>query len=381
MSPKSRTADVRRTVAHIVPEYLPRSATFIHTLIRHQRHYDPVVITNAVSNTSEFPVERLINLDVDDAGIVASIRSRAGGYGSRYAHAVGQTLERERCSVAHAHFGWSGRDAVDGAEKSGIPLVTTLYGRDLSLPERTRRRNPYRRLFASGAVFVVEGPAMADHAARVGCDRTRLNVVPIGIDLERFRFVPKPRKHPFVVLQAARFEEKKGFDLTIRAFGAAQVALGPSELWLVGDGSLRAELEDLTAELDLSEVVRFHGMVSHDDYHELAANADVCIQPSRTAADGDTEGGAPTVLIEMQAIGVPVVATRHADIPFVVARPEELVDEEDVDGLAVALAVIATESVAARADRQREGRAFVERQHDARRTAAAVERLYEKATE
>ena len=41
--------------------------------------------------------------------------------------------------------------------------------------------------------------------------------------------------------------------------------------------------------------------------------------PSRTTTDGDTEGGAPTILMEAQASGLPVISTHHADIPFVVA--------------------------------------------------------------
>ncbi|NIP81231.1 MAG: glycosyltransferase, partial [Gemmatimonadetes bacterium] len=53
------------------------------------------------------------------------------------------------------------------------------------------------------------------------------------------------------------------------------------------------------------------------------------------AANGDGEGGAPTTLLEAQAVGLPVVASRHADIPWVVA-PEAglLAPEEDPEALA-----------------------------------------------
>jgi colanic acid/amylovoran biosynthesis glycosyltransferase len=42
------------------------------------------------------------------------------------------------------------------------------------------------------------------------------------------------------------------------------------------------------------------------------------LAPSVTAADGDTEGGAPVGLIEMAASGMAVVSTFHCDIPGVV---------------------------------------------------------------
>jgi colanic acid/amylovoran biosynthesis glycosyltransferase len=119
--------------------------------------------------------------------------------------------------------------------------------------------------------------------------------------------------------------------------------------------------------------------VSYAEYRSLVARAQAGLQPSRTAADGDTEGGAPTVILELQAMGIPVVATRHADIPFVVPRPQELVAEEDVDALAEALCRVANETETERRARTGEARAFVEARHDAAVTAAGVEDVYLEA--
>jgi colanic acid/amylovoran biosynthesis glycosyltransferase len=61
----------------------------------------------------------------------------------------------------------------------------------------------------------------------------------------------------------------------------------------------------------------------------------VFLSPSVTASDGDTEGGAPVSIIEMAASGMPIVTTRHCDIPAVVIDGVTglLADERDVDGL------------------------------------------------
>ena len=37
-----------------------------------------------------------------------------------------------------------------------------------------------------------------------------------------------------------------------------------------------------------------------------------------TARNGDTEGGAPTTILDAQAVGTIVVGSTHADIPFLV---------------------------------------------------------------
>jgi colanic acid/amylovoran biosynthesis glycosyltransferase len=40
------------------------------------------------------------------------------------------------------------------------------------------------------------------------------------------------------------------------------------------------------------------------------------VVPSLTARDGDSEGGAPTMIAEAQIMGTPMIASDHADIPF-----------------------------------------------------------------
>ena len=97
--------------------------------------------------------------------------------------------------------------------------------------------------------------------------------------------------------------------------------------------------------LGASSVVEFAGATPHGDLIRRLARASVLIHPSATAVDGDSEGGAPTILLEAQAIGTPIVSTRHADIPNVVPEGAgvRLCREHDVEALADAL-VAACES-------------------------------------
>lgn len=369
-------------VAHVIPEYLPRSATFVHTLLTHQTRFEPFVFAEETDNLAEFPLDHVDVYGAGNAGplrhVLDRARARALGHGP-YGRELTRRVSSAGCSLLHAHFGWSGRDSVSTAEQLGLPLVTTFYGRDISEPRRARRRNPYRSLFATDALFVVEGPSMAADLSGIGCDAERIRVVPIGIAVDAMAFAPRPRGETLVVVQTGRFVEKKGLDLGLRAFAKARAELGESELWLIGDGPLREELEAIVGELGLETSVRLTGMVSQEEYRTLVARADVCLQPSRTAADGDSEGGAPTVILEAQALGIPVVATTHADIPFVVPRPSELVPENDVDALAGALVALALEGDGERRERLEEARAFVVERHAADVTAAAVEAVYDEA--
>ena len=55
-----------------------------------------------------------------------------------------------------------------------------------------------------------------------------------------------------------------------------------------------------------------------------------------TAQNGDTEGGAPVAILEVQATGLPVISSYHADIPEVVVDGKSalLAPERDVETLA-----------------------------------------------
>ena len=69
------------------------------------------------------------------------------------------------------------------------------------------------------------------------------------------------------------------------------------------------------------------------------ARADVFLHPSVVDSAGASEGGAPTTILEAQALGMPVVSTLHCDIPNVTVPGESavLVAERDPEALADAL--------------------------------------------
>lgn len=365
-------------IAHVVHTYLPRSATFIYTTLRSLKEFRPVVLAGRTANLNEFPFTPVVEL-VPSASLPARVIRRTTallrGFGATLDYGIAREAGAFDSVALHAHFGWAGCASLGAQRRLRIPLVTTFYGRDIS----QRRGCRYEALFADATLFTCEGPYMAANLEGIGCPREKIRLVKIGLDLERFPFIPRSRSTPLVVMQVARLVEKKGVDLSIRAYAAAKPRLGPSELWIVGDGELRRDLEALASRLGISDAVRFTGMVSHAEYRRAAGRADICIQPSRTAADGDTEGGAPVVLLEMQAIGTPVVATRHADIPSVVADPAELLEEEDVAGLAEALVRVAEFSGEERMAHVARGRALVESQHDTRVLARETERVYIEA--
>lgn len=140
---------------------------------------------------------------------------------------------------------------------------------------------------------------------------------------------------------------------------------------VVGDGALRPQAEAFVAANNLSSHVEFLGMLPHEQVLRELAAADVFIHPSRTASNGDTEGGAPTIVLEAQAVGVPLVTTEHADIPNVApAGPGVyLSPEAQVAPLAENLSRALRERVGASAE-------FVRAHHDVSREVLGMEARY-----
>jgi len=181
------------------------------------------------------------------------------------------------------------------------------------------------------------------------------------------------------VLMCGHFREKKGFPDGIRALGRAAGAAGVTvELVLIGDGPERPQVCRAIEEAGLSGSARLLGLRPYDEVMAEMARSHLLVQPSRTAADGDTEGGAPVILLDAQASGVPVVATDHADIPEYVVDGETglLAREGDLEDLAEQLQYLLTRP-GEWPEMGRRGRRHIEQNYSAEIQCAALEELYD----
>ncbi|MCZ6677029.1 MAG: glycosyltransferase, partial [Candidatus Poribacteria bacterium] len=176
---------------------------------------------------------------------------------------------------------------------------------------------------------------------------------------------PKRKDHPVHLLFSARFVEKKGLMDALEAVLMTRATHKNFAFKIIGSGPLEAEATRFIAENDMKDYVSLLGFLPYEDYLREMRSADIFLQSSKTARNGDSEGGAPTTILEAQATGKPVIATRHADIPNIVVENKSalLSDEGDRDGLSnniISLLNRQDEWVAMGAA----GRAFVEKYHN-----------------
>ncbi|HJZ56204.1 MAG TPA: glycosyltransferase, partial [Gemmataceae bacterium] len=149
----------------------------------------------------------------------------------------------------------------------------------------------------------------------------RIEIIENGIDTDRYgpatdkaglkqKLGLEPDRR--YIIHVARHHPVKDQPTLLRGFAAA--ALPGVELLLVGDGPLRAKLEQLAVELRVTDRVRFLGIQS--DIPDLMRAADVFALTSLSEA-------ASLTLLEAMASGLPVVVTAVGGNPEIVRHEGE----------------------------------------------------------
>jgi glycosyltransferase involved in cell wall biosynthesis len=176
--------------------------------------------------------------------------------------------------------------------------------------------------------FLAVSQSSKDDLVARGIPADHVEIVHNGI---RFpSLVPAPLSaRPQRLAYLGRLEPYKRVDLLLRAAARLVPRFPDLELVLIGRGSARPGLERLAAALGLASRARFVGFVPDDERDRLLAEARVCACPSVKEGWGIT-------VIEVNAVGTPVVATdapglrdavRHGETGLLVAdgSPEAFV--------------------------------------------------------
>jgi glycosyltransferase involved in cell wall biosynthesis len=225
-----------------------------------------------------------------------------------------RALRRLDPQVIHAHWllpqGATALIALALSRKR-VPLVLTSHGADLF----TFARGPLRHLLAwvvrrAAAVTVVGRHMVPVIHGLPHCADVEVATIPMGTDVEKL-FVPDATavRERNTLLFVGRLVEKKGVDDLLRALRLVRDQGCDATLTVVGNGPLRAELEQLATRLGLQEYARFVGAVPQSELPALYRRAAAFVAPFRVARDDDQEG-LGLVMVEALACGCPVISTR-----------------------------------------------------------------------
>ncbi|MBN2457223.1 MAG: glycosyltransferase [Sedimentisphaerales bacterium] len=248
-------------------------------------------------------------------------------------------IDSKPYDIIQCHFGPKGILAAELREVGAITgrIVTTFHGYDVSRYLCDRGNQVYDGLFHKGDLFLAISELGSRNLSDLGCPIQKLKIHHMGIDSQRFAFMPRdvPAEADILILTVARLVEKKGIEYGIRAIAKLKQRYHRIKYKIIGDGPLRKHLQKLVQELGLENTVELVGWRLQDEIINELHSACILLAPSITASNGDKEG-VPVVMMEAMATGLPVISTLHSGIPGLVEDGVSgfLVPERDTDALA-----------------------------------------------
>jgi glycosyltransferase involved in cell wall biosynthesis len=279
-----------------------------------------------------------------EAGIPVSVL--VGGLAKRrvsrrYGRALRRLIQDRRPAVVHAHLYASAAAAVLATRGLSVPVVLTEH---TEAPWRGRVARTVSRLVYQRVAHVV-AVSSAIRNTLVGAYGVPAGRVDMLLPATTTP-AAAPRRpagaRAGAVGVVGRLVPEKGVDVFLQAVSLVTSVIPSARFVVIGDGPLRAPLEDRAEALGLAGAVTFTGFRS--DAPHLIAGLDVLVVPSRS-------DGSPLVVCEAMAAGVPVVASRVGGLPDLVTHGDSglLVRPEDPEDLARTLVSLLMDPAAARA--------------------------------
>lgn len=215
----------------------------------------------------------------------------------------------------------------------GVPVIVSARGSDINLFPTFRLIRPQiRRTLREAAGRIAVSQALKEKMLEVAEAECDIRVIGNGVDVTRFLPVARREarerlgvpQEARVIVSVAALVAAKGHARLLGAFGRARAKFPDLRLYLVGEGTLRGQLEAMATALGLRDSIHFVGSCPNERLREWYSAADVsCLASSRE--------GWPNVVLESLACGTPVVATRVWGTPEILTSPElgVLVEQSD----------------------------------------------------
>ena len=153
---------------------------------------------------------------------------------------------------------------------------------------------------------IAASPQTRDRLLAAGFPPERLRYIPNGISTKVIEGV-RPFAGSADLVFAGRLVAHRRVDLAIRALHYLRQSRQTATLWIIGDGPERFSLEALCRELNVSDVVTFHGFLPKDE--EVFARMKAC----RVAVLPSAREGFGLTAVQAWACGLPVVVCDDAE--------------------------------------------------------------------
>lgn len=240
-------------------------------------------------------------------------------------------LKTERPDIVHSHLFFATMFAAPLAKLTGIPkVIETAHLREAW-------RKGIKKVYFIDRIFyryvdriISVSNAVKDYLVSTKkLDAAKITVIYNGVDLGRFRSIeegdsplrgqspssasPLRGQSPFTIGVIGRLEPQKGHKYFLEAIHLLGDNYRDVRLVIVGEGSLRRNLEEQARKLGVADRVEFLGY--RKDIENVLQEIDLLVLPSLYE-------GLPLAALEAGAMGKPVIATNVDGSPEVIINNE-----------------------------------------------------------
>jgi len=297
---------------------------------------------------------------------------------------------RSRISVIHAQdTGYGGLSAVISAKLMKVPVLVSSHGiRHITIYKALKGVSrklsfPFERWLdavtsRNADSLIVVASSQETVFANLGVKRSKIKMIPIGIDVGDFKICEGVRQdvrqelgisNDVVIGFIGRFFTEKNLFALLESFAEALKHASKMKLVLVGTGPLEDQLRTFCQKQSIDDKVVFTGF--RHDVNRLFSALDVFVLPSYTE-------GCPTALLEAMASGKAIIASNIPSIREIVEHGKEaiLVNPYDAEGWKQAVLLLYNRSdLRADLGNNAEKRAEVYNNHEVN---AQILKLYEE---
>jgi len=232
----------------------------------------------------------------------------------------------KNCKIVHAHGHPYLTSLLAGklAKFYGKPFVLTQhntfidYNNFFDQVERINDLTVGKETLKEADKIIAVSNATKNYVVSLGAKASNVEVLHNGVDLKRFRPMPKVKEEmrrklgipqdAIVVLTVRRLVYKNGVDTLIDSANIA-VKKNPKIVFLVvGKGPDMDSVQMQIEQLGIEQNLRLTGFVPDQDLHLYYNTADLFALPSKSGE------GLPLVALEAMSCGLPVIATNVGGI-------------------------------------------------------------------
>ena len=242
-----------------------------------------------------------------------------------------QIILQDNIEIVHARSRVPGWIAYFACRKTSAQFITTCHG--------YYSTHYFSRVMGWAKYIIVPSQVIARHMIdNFAVDPENIRCIPRSVDLDKFTVQHKilPKKKTFIIANIGRLTPLKGHVYFLKAM-AKVIRLNPFvKIWIIGDAprkkeSFKAELEVIARRLGLTNYVEFLG--TRQDVPQLLAQTDVVVLSSIMPESFGR------VILESQAAGVPVVATKVGGVVEIIDHEKTglMVEPKDPEAMAKAI--------------------------------------------